>query len=375
MKYKYAFHPKDYAIGQIEKFYTDMASKGWHLKRHGVWLSEFVQGQPMDMKYRVEVLIPREKFEILTMPDEQKVVFEDCGWEYVDGHGYISVLRAPADSDTEEFYIDPSQQADTLKGLRKNMIGNILFWPLWFVIYISLHSLTGENMLAQLQLVWVQFPQYIISLVVIAFLLSSDSFVGAYCVNKLYKQMKNGIPIDHSPNKASRLPVVIKSLVVLLCLVTTSTTIRSETFPIPYISDGGYVTLAEIGVDMPEENQSWLRSSGLSHIENMICDYWYASEQVNKTEFESLVWLTQDVYKFKSESDIHKTAKALMNTSTFAQYAGNFKEMEFDGLDKVYYNKDLELIVINNRYVGYFQSIFTEESKNTLLEVLRNKWK
>ena len=49
--------------------------------------------------------------------------------------------------------------------------------------------------------------------------------------------------------------------------------------------------------------------------------------------------------------------------------------MEFDGLEKVYYHEDLELIVINNGYVGYFRSIFTEESRNTLLEVLRNKWK
>ncbi len=60
MDFKYAIHPKHYNIGRIEKFYTDMAAKGWHLHKHGQIFSEFIKGQPMDMKYRVEVLNPKK---------------------------------------------------------------------------------------------------------------------------------------------------------------------------------------------------------------------------------------------------------------------------------------------------------------------------
>ena len=373
MSIKTTLHPKDYAIGETEKFYTEMAAKGWHLKRHGAWLSDFEQGEPMDMKYRVEVLVPKG-IGIIKMPDEQKAVFEDCGWEYVDGHGYISVFRAPADSETEEFYIDPAQQADTLKSLRKQMLTDIIYFPLYIIVTLLIKMLMGENMPAQLHLIWIKAPQFLISIGVIAVAFSFDGLVGAYHINKLYKQMKNGIPLDHSPKKTMRLPAAIKYTAILLGFAVMYASTFEENIPMPLTSDGGYVTLYDLGVDVPTGNQSWLRSIGFSKTKSVFCDYWYVKEEVNNTDFEILTWMYQDVFQFKNENKALKTAKALMNTSTFAQAEDNFEEIEFAGLDKVYYNQDLELIVINNEYVGYFRSIFTEESRNTLLEVLRDKW-
>lgn len=375
MNFKYALHPKDYAIGQIEKFYTDMAAKGWHLKKHGLWFSEFVQDEPADMKYRVEVLQPKgDKFEVLTMSDEQKAVFEDCGWEYVDGHGYISVLRAPADSDTEEFYIDPAQHADTLKVLRKNMKGNILYWPVYIVIWLLMNMMMGENMPAQLHLLWLESPQSLLSVLAIVLAFSIDSIVGMYHLNKLYKQMKNGIPLDHSPKKLGRLPAIIKFATIALSFIILWSPFANKNELVPLVSDGGYVTLAELGFDVPTGDRSWLHSSGLAHRKSIFCDFWRATEDIDTEESENLIWLKQDVFKLKNEDKAEKTAKALMNTSTFAQYEGNFKEMEFNGLEKVYYNQDLELVVINNGYVGYFTSIFTEESRTALLVKLSEKW-
>ena len=66
------------------------------------------------------------------LPEEQVAVYEDCGWEYVWGHGFIHIFRAPADSDTEEFYLDPAQQATTLKKLRKD----IFFRARWIPFYL-----------------------------------------------------------------------------------------------------------------------------------------------------------------------------------------------------------------------------------------------
>ncbi|MBQ5327522.1 MAG: DUF2812 domain-containing protein [Oscillospiraceae bacterium] len=134
MKRKFTFHPKDYAIGQIEKYYSDMAARGWHLEYRNMFTSSFLQGEPKDMKYRVEVASPKA-FDSTRLPEEQVAVYEDCGWEYVWGHGFIHIFRAPADSDTEEFYLDPAQQADTLKALRKQALSNILYWPVWIIIF------------------------------------------------------------------------------------------------------------------------------------------------------------------------------------------------------------------------------------------------
>ena len=41
MRRKYAIHPMDYAIGENEKFYSDMAARGWFLRKRGVRFSRF----------------------------------------------------------------------------------------------------------------------------------------------------------------------------------------------------------------------------------------------------------------------------------------------------------------------------------------------
>ena len=375
MNFRYALHPKDYAIGQIEKFYTDMAAKGWHLKKHGLWFSKFVQGQPADMKYRVELLQQSgEPFEVLTMSDEQKAVFEDCGWEYVDGQGYISVFRAPADSDTEEFYIDPAQHAETLKVLKKSLYGNLIYWPVYIAIYFLLNMMTGKNMPAELHLLWLETPQAILGVLAVILGFAIESIHGVYHISRLYKQMKKGIPLDHSPKNIGKLSTIATFSFIVIGFMALYSPITRKGTSVPVVSDGGYVTLAELGFEIPSGNRSWLHSSGLGHRKSIFREYWNFSEDIEKAEKETLVWLSQDVYKLKSKDKAMKTAKALMNTSTFARYEGNFKEMDFNGLEKVYYNDDLEIVVINNGYVGYFRSIFTEETRTALLAKLAEKW-
>jgi len=373
MDYKYAIHPKHYNIGRIEKFYTEMAAKGWHLHKHGQIFSEFIKGEPKDMKYRVEVASPKA-FDSTRLPEEQVAVYEDCGWEYVWGHGFIHIFRAPADSDTEEFYLDPAQQADTLNSLRKRPLSNILYWPVWIILLTVMNFLTGQNLPAEIHLMWLQRPHAILGILAVILTFTLDSIFDGYNINKLYKQMKAGIPLDHSPEKTGILPTVLKYCVIVIGIVTLWSSNFSRNTPMPEINEGGYVTLAELGVEIPTGNRSYLHSVGYSHKENILCDYWYVSEDVDEEEYDTLIWLSQDVYKLKNEEKALKTANALMNTSTFARSKSVFKKMYFEGLDTVYYNKDLELVVINDNYVGYFRSIFTPESRDALLTVLKEKW-
>ena len=113
MKYRYRVHPDEYALGENEKFYTDMEAKGWRLVKRGSNLSKFERCEPSAARYRIEVATPEFLGET-ELSDEQVMVYADCGWEYVACRGMIHIFRAPAGSDAPEFYTDPRQQAATL---------------------------------------------------------------------------------------------------------------------------------------------------------------------------------------------------------------------------------------------------------------------
>ena len=44
MKRRYRRHYDDYAIGENEKLYSDMAARGWFLEKRGSYFSRFRQG-------------------------------------------------------------------------------------------------------------------------------------------------------------------------------------------------------------------------------------------------------------------------------------------------------------------------------------------
>lgn len=55
MNWRYGIHPNNYAIGETEKYYSDMSEKGWELVKCGITLSRFQKTEPKKMRYRVEV--------------------------------------------------------------------------------------------------------------------------------------------------------------------------------------------------------------------------------------------------------------------------------------------------------------------------------
>ncbi len=58
MKKRYAFHHRDYGVGENEKLYSDMASKGWRLIKRGNILSSFEKAPPEKRLYRLEFSPP-----------------------------------------------------------------------------------------------------------------------------------------------------------------------------------------------------------------------------------------------------------------------------------------------------------------------------
>ena len=56
MNWRYGIHPNNYAIGETEKYYSDMSEKGWELVKCGINLGRFQKTEPKKMRYRVEVV-------------------------------------------------------------------------------------------------------------------------------------------------------------------------------------------------------------------------------------------------------------------------------------------------------------------------------
>lgn len=125
MNWRHGIHPNNYAIGETEKYYSDMSEKGWELVKCGITLSRFQKTEPKKMRYRVEV-VNLKSLEDGHLPEEQIAVYEDCGWEYVISRGYLHIFRAPEGNDAPEFYLEPEQQAATLKGLRKQYRSSLM---------------------------------------------------------------------------------------------------------------------------------------------------------------------------------------------------------------------------------------------------------
>lgn len=134
MSYRYALHPQELAVNESERFYTNMAAKGWHLVKRGVFLSRFQRAEPREMQYRIVVVMPAAS-EGLPFSAEQMAVYENSGWEFITEQGFIYVFRAPQNSGASELCLTPDQQKETIKKLKKRYINSLLQIPLSLFLF------------------------------------------------------------------------------------------------------------------------------------------------------------------------------------------------------------------------------------------------
>lgn len=79
MKKTYRRHWGNYALGENEKLYTDMAHKGWMLEKRGVYLSRFGRSdrqKTQKMRYRIELSSPSLLDEDQVLPVEQMELYQ-----------------------------------------------------------------------------------------------------------------------------------------------------------------------------------------------------------------------------------------------------------------------------------------------------------
>lgn len=378
MKRKYGIHPVDYALGETEKYYSDLAAKGWELVKRGGIFSSFQKSEPKQMRYRVEVVAPK-LLEDGNLPQEQIGVYQDCGWEYVTGCRFIHIFRAPEGSDAPEFYLEPEQQAATLKCLRKDQIESLLFSVLNILVLAFLPMAGGfftpDRWAAQMYGAWIEESALVIALVLFLIWAVSDRIWNAWRLNRLYKKLKNGIPLDHSPKSRSILPRVIgwATLALILSMVVCNYMYR-ETYPMPDTTEEPYVLLSELGIR--GERITSNKADGGSLVKRnhtFMADYWHCKEFVDVSGNEE--WLYQDVYILKDSDRMKRFVEVLMLDSTFARSLDAFTPVEIPGLDQAWIAGNLECIAVKGNTAAIFTHHWnSREEMVASLEKIAQKW-
>ena len=306
-KYRYRFHPPEYAIGETEKFYSDMETKGWRLVKRGQYLSKFTAVPPSRARYRIEVSAPRF-LEEPGLPEEQIGVYEDCGWEYVDFYGMIHVFRAPEGSDAPEFYLDPAQQAATLKGLRRSYVWAwvpiCLLLGLQFLLAAAMNGGAGSTLPrlgTELRGAWVEGT----ALMLLCFLLLLWGIYctvrGAWTISRTYRRMRRGQPLDHSPGGRHLCHRIIsRGLAVLIAVsavLAGAQWLGEETRPLPQEADGPYLLLEDLGHTGERTHLFYDgRTSEVTVSHSLLADYWDVFEVMGEN---SGAWMYQDVYRLR----------------------------------------------------------------------------
>lgn len=378
MNHLYWMHPSEFEIGETEKRYTDMAAKGWELVTRGLWLDHYQKNEPKQMKYRIEVAAPKT-FEAPALPEEQIAVYADCGWEYVTGHGMIHVFCASADSDTEEFYLDAAQQAKTLKGLKNRYLNSFLYLPIYLLVIFGLGMLLNgmdypNRNLMQLYLGFISETAFTVIWCILLLWSIVSSAYGAFRISRLYHRMKRGIPLDHSPKARHILPKAVNgcfaTALAVFVVLTAVQWAAKETYDMPLMPDGPYVTLSILGIDGERtENGFNHETSYVKYSRSLLCEYWDTFEAVERNGKN--YWLYQDTYRLKDVKQVDTLVRALMGNSAFARSADEYHPVQIEGLDAAYACGNLECIAVKENVVCKFTYVFdgSEQLKRELSAV------
>ncbi len=367
MKYRYRVHPIDYALGENEKFYSDMEAKGWRVVKRGIYLSKFAPAEPGKVRYRFEVVTPGFAEDGCTMPPEQRAVYEDCGWEYVLGRDLLHLFRAPEGSDAPEFYVDPAGQLPTIEALRNQ---NWWGWlPIAAVIISRPSGLRGSPYAWYMY--WVEQPAsiglYVLLMLWILYLwLRQNWYIRRTC-----RRLKSGVPLDHNPQERHTAHSVIcgtiLTLAVLCGVLMAVQAVGSREQPLPEQSDGPYLLMGDLG----REHQV----SSANHIHRtrtLLADWW---EVWDSSDGQAGAWMWQNVYRLRSPGMAASFAAALRNTrnTRLTPTSDEYYFYAIGDLNAWIYQYSHELVAVSGPLAAYIHYGSSQDPEE-LLAVLSDRW-
>ncbi len=372
MRGTYRLHPDKYALGENEKFYSDMEAKGWRLDKRGIYWSRFVPTEPNCARYRVEVKERAPYWDEDGTDEAWLAVFADCGWEYVAGSGMLQVFRSPQGSDAPELYTDPRQQAATLKKLEKQywtgwcptvgvFCGNLLFYA----------SRWGGA--AVIQRGWVERTALFLAVAVFLLWLLYRNLYGGWQLRQTCLRMKRGEPLDHNPQHRHLAHKMVSCGLLALCgiflLMSAAQQVMAHADGLPQRAEGPYLLLCDLGWE-GEQVPFMDQDSSVTYTRSLAADYWELREYTDGAS------LFQSVYRMRSPAAARDFARVLMNTSTFGKEEGSFLPAEAAGLDAAWTSSGLDIVAVKGELVAYLTYISSSghADPQVILAALALRW-
>lgn len=218
-----------------ESYFSFLAKTGLHLKSVSSPFAYFQKGDPVNMRYRIDVLEKEPE-------EEQLEIYQQSGWELVCHQKEYYVFRSLVNNNAPELHTDPAEQAYTLIKIEKQMkLSLFITVLLFFVSILSFYIyIQGETLLV-LSLIEGRLLQLILILIFLVVHLV-ESIRRYLTLSKLKKNLSQRIPMNHNVNwrfyKAWNFIPLITSFTYILLLVAMTFSQESSSYPLPQVNDG-----------------------------------------------------------------------------------------------------------------------------------------
>ncbi len=376
-KTRYGWHPAEYEIGENEKYYGEMAAKGWRLTKRGQHLSRFEEDSPQKSRYRIEMSAPAFLDEDQALPDEQIALYEECGWKLVTSYRLLYVFVAKEGDDMPEFYQQPEQQAATLKALRREYIWGLV--PLLFYLALDVlvvlaiwgRAVTWEPVI-DLRIGIVQMTGLFLLIFFLVHWSLYRLLYGAYRTLRMYRELKKGIPLDHAPKGKHRMRNGVYILFGVLSIVASAATLvqmaSSYGGELETDAQAPYLLLQDMGFfDLGESVYPSDRQHPVEYTESLLAKQWYVYEASGEE------WMYQDIYEMPNEDMAVWMAETLLENSVFAEGKEEYQSVEIEGL-RYAWQTDLEFVAVQGNRAYYITySMWRHSGGISPLEALARK--
>ncbi|WP_313126690.1 DUF2812 domain-containing protein [Proteiniclasticum ruminis] len=371
---RYSLHPSSFSLVETEEFYERKAKKGLILEKRGHYLSRFRKEEPKNLSYRVEI-VDSKRLEDGKIPEEQILVYEECGWTRVCGKSQIQIFSADKDTDPPELYTKPEDQIESIKILRKSFLKEFLSLIVtYFILFTIQRSRYPRRSVGEYLKFFVEvFYKILIDTPAFGFLLFGTIAlgIGYYAIGMISSQylitkLKKGVPLRTiTPfEKAMRIwkkgiVAVFVSGVLILGLIEGSTSVRGDS---PSSFEGPFITIEELrGKESSNAYEGKYRSRKTVFGEVIKTHEFYDGP-------DGYISLDQEVYLIKSQRTRDRFLESLKASLYYGIVVSDFEEVLVDGLDEVYVRNEWEILAVKGDLVlRMFYHTDKEPSRESIL--------
>ena len=377
MKRVYRLAPLRGFVAESESYYTFMAEQGYRLQRTGAYLDRFSRDTPRKTAYRVEIAQPGPE----GIPEEQRELYRDCGWQYVDNYSVYHVFASMDAEEPPEIHTLPELQAKTIRRLRREGWVALAGEALWLAL------LAGRFLLAEGG-IWEALVEALSLIVLLLVLIGIGSWwavVQLGAAGRIIRRLKAGQPLDHGADwrpvrRKQRRMMATAAVLILLCGLWAAAegyVIRRDLpqagteFPcllLEEVEDVRRASEAEADDFVGYSQRLEIRHTLLAPLHY----HTYEKAVSNLSGRDGDSWMYQDYYETASPWIAQALGNSLADSALFAKGRENFREISCPGLDWVLVS-EMELVARKGNRV-LFATYWDTASPESLARSLAAKW-